>query len=440
MNSGVSIDANMDGVSVKVESSMPQIDDLFNKSVEQATNIAVNENKPLLVYVTNNCHLIDEQVQQLFVDENARALVETYFVPVKLWEGSVDFGFFYQLFKVRTIPSLCVVKDAKMLDTILLTKQNVDDSDINDAGGAGDTLNTSDIVARLSKLVISDSDSPEPVFLSGKIVDNLQTCTLSFRLLDGRTIQKQFDASETLNDARQWLDTQSGVDIVPVNSLPSFARPDGLNPTRYAFQSPSIPRITFDDQHEFMTLSGLDLCPRSVLILKPLFDESVNEAYEHNRSVLRNLNTTVTRFCNAIYSFFDYGVDESTELNNHAEKSSESTKVLSINDVGNDTKPANFINFEHKPGVTVRDDSSPELSTNNSGLVDTAADVKSSGCSPTRNNATAATSSSPLNPELLHASIMKELDESRGPTPLKTVVQHSMTRVETINDDDDDEK
>lgn len=353
-------------------SPIPEMSQIFSRSVEDATNTAARDQKPLLVYVTNRPDAYDPDMARI-LSGTVASKVSEMFVLVMLAEGTVDFKQFQRLYRVPVIPSLMVVSSGQVLQSMTqFTEANFD-----------------------KLLKFKPPQQNEYPQASGRQGSIAKSCVLSFRLLDGTTLRKQFDETNTLNEVRLWLDTQSGIDIIPEsNSMPSFTRPDGLHATRYAFQSPSIPRTTFEDHHEFMTLTQLNLMPRSVLVLKPLFDESVKDAYEHNRSVLKSVNTSVRQFCNAVYSFFDYGVDEDNDdtidMVDH-----KSPQVFSI---GDQQKRATVINFEND----YEEQPAPELERT-------------------------------YTPEL-----KGDERESRGPSSIKGS-QPSITKVETIQDQEESE-
>lgn len=139
-------------------------------------------------------------------------------------------------------------------------------------------------------------------------------CALSIKLLDGTTVRHEFESKQTLNDVRQWLDDDSGYTILPdTSTFPAFAA-TSEHPTSYSFYTPTIPRITYSVTDEFVTLADLKLCPRSALILKPLYI-NVRGSYANgdSGSVLRGTAAALKRLGNAVFSFFDYGVDEALD-------------------------------------------------------------------------------------------------------------------------------
>ncbi|KAK6457820.1 uncharacterized protein RJT20DRAFT_26609 [Scheffersomyces xylosifermentans] len=137
-------------------------------------------------------------------------------------------------------------------------------------------------------------------------------CSLSIKLFDGNSLRHDFKPTDTLNDVRTWIDSET--EIIPThNSLPSFATSSYPQPTNYVFHRPMLPRITFTDEQELQKLVDLELCPRSALILKPIYDDKYTNAYPTNKSanggIFRTIVTLLGRVGQALYSFFDYGVD-----------------------------------------------------------------------------------------------------------------------------------
>ncbi|AGO12177.1 AaceriAEL184Wp [[Ashbya] aceris (nom. inval.)] len=94
-------------------------------------------------------------------------------------------------------------------------------------------------------------------------LDGQTTCELAFKLTDGGLLRHEFSAETTLGLVRAWVDAH---------------RNDGTLP--YQFYS-SAQRATLTEAQEQLTLTELDLAPRSALILKPVqmaAAEAVGEA------------------------------------------------------------------------------------------------------------------------------------------------------------------
>ncbi|CAK7890964.1 hypothetical protein CAAN3_01S03004 [[Candida] anglica] len=144
-------------------------------------------------------------------------------------------------------------------------------------------------------------------------------CVLSIKLLDGKSLVHEFTPLQTLNHVREWLDMETNNSIIPDDSasMPSFATSSSPMPTHYVFYRPVLPRITYTDEQEFLSLKELELCPRSALILKPIYEDiSATKAYPNGRTpggIYRWIYENLIRVGNALYSFFDYGVEHFPE-------------------------------------------------------------------------------------------------------------------------------
>ncbi|KAI5953357.1 hypothetical protein KGF54_002728 [Candida jiufengensis] len=148
-----------------------------------------------------------------------------------------------------------------------------------------------------------------------------QDCVLAIKLFDGSTIKKEFNSNESLIDVRKFLDED--INIIPSTSnMPSFASTTYLYPTGYSFHRPTLPRITYTEEQESTSLQALDLTPRSILILKPIYSESQsnNVSPYNEKGIFKNLYKGVGKLGNALMSFFDYGVDD---LRNYNQEDSE---------------------------------------------------------------------------------------------------------------------
>ncbi|KAK6464824.1 hypothetical protein DFJ63DRAFT_93836 [Scheffersomyces coipomensis] len=180
-------------------------------------------------------------------------------------------------------------------------------------------------------------------------------CTLSIKLFDGNSIRHDFKHTQTLNDVRNWLDQEIEI-IPPSNSMPSFATSSYPQPTNYVFHRPVLPRITYTDEQEFISLLDLELCPRSALILKPVYDDKYSKAYPDSKtsnSVISRIGGTIGRVGHALYSFFDYGVDNQHELSheNSFENPDGSSRSRS-----NTSGYSNDINSGSRPNIVSIDD------------------------------------------------------------------------------------
>lgn len=92
-------------------------------------------------------------------------------------------------------------------------------------------------------------------------------CILVLKLFDGRSIMNTFKEDDSLKDVRRWLESERKIGRDSL--LGSFVDTCDCQ-LNYFFYLPSIPRITYSQEEELMPLVKLNLCPRSVLILKSL--------------------------------------------------------------------------------------------------------------------------------------------------------------------------
>lgn len=349
------------------------------EDVETAVQASVQQDKPLLVYCVKNGVEVCGSVIDSIVPYAHKL------VCVLLKEETKDFVYFKQIIPQVRVPSIWIVKAGAVLESIdLLSAESISQrlgklfgnqvsdqmSEDTSTEATEDVLgiqeeednnksseeNHSECIGKeshiftkspfVSEFETSKSKSHQTLISAGHHDDDV-TCTLSLRLLDGSSIKHQFKSSDTLDDVRLWLDTESGVEIISSDSMPSFAMPDALHPTRYAFQSPEIPRITFDDNQEFVSLKQLNLVPRSVLILKPVFDESAM-AYSDKKGYILSLASSFGKLSNAVYSFFDYFNDEDNISLNETDSDDiqhKSPTVISID--SKKIKRPTLINFEN---------------------------------------------------------------------------------------------
>lgn len=131
------------------------------------------------------------------------------------------------------------------------------------------------------------------------------SCFLSIKLFDGSTMKHEFKAEDTLSDVRKWLDSEVEI-IRPASSMPSFATSAYLHPTGYVFHRPVLPRVTYLEEQESVSLKDLELTPRSALILKPIYDEAdanTPNASGERTGFFRSIVSGVGKVGSALYSF-----------------------------------------------------------------------------------------------------------------------------------------
>lgn len=299
--------------------TMDTLDTHFVSSVENAVQESLRENKALLVYTTGGDNSWFESWFTPLVGEQLKDSC----VWLRLAAGSREMGYFEQIFPDVKVPSVyCIAKGqiveminpdqldmdgfaTRLIRAVGKSKRRISETDAVDAsntvGAAGDTgarsgsclsqnaklmeyqikakkhqLTEQQERERIVRLMKADreemkqrrlsSSSPNHTkehineVLAVPIHDNIKNrdiinaavCTLLIRLTDGKTLKNDFDSSQTLNDVRTWVDAN---------------RTDKDGP--YQFHR-SIPRETFTESQELLSLKALELTPRSALILKPL--------------------------------------------------------------------------------------------------------------------------------------------------------------------------
>lgn len=335
---------------------------MFEISVQLAVAASVTDNKPMFVYVSdgNNTFLDkylnhDQNHAQVQAHDSLHNTLKTHFICVKLVRGTPDFISFEQIFPRLICPSFYIVSKGQLLDVITAdTEASALPQRLHDAmhitspsrvstpanSGLEPAPNQHDETVRQYQHQIAENKKARDAErkrikalleadkrerqLSKKnqahhpntalpvtIPRNYDSCVLLVRLFDGQSLKGEFKSNQTLNDVRSWLDEETNHSIVPTeeSSMPAFAHSFTLQPSKYAFHCAGIPPTTFDDSQEFQTLSDLNLCPRSALILKPIYDEAVFASYPKSRaSVFSSIGGAIGKLSNAVYSFFDYGV------------------------------------------------------------------------------------------------------------------------------------
>ncbi|CAR30458.1 UBX domain-containing protein [Lachancea thermotolerans CBS 6340] len=287
--------------------SRPELE--FMSSVQQAVQLSLQEQKPLVVYCTEGN---DNWLRSWFNRELRQQLVTTC-IALKLTKGQPEYGYFEQIFPSVPVPSVCCIKEGKITGVVEATVVKTDgqvhrntllaclghiprntnsesspkqNSTLKEqAAQRAAQLHHEEVLKqrkvekeereRIRRLVKADREelkakNREPVAHERRALDSLhdnikntdhltaKTCTLQIRLLNGHAICHQFKSNATLNSVRRWIDEN---------------RDDGDAP--YVFFR-SIPRESFQESDELRSLSSLQLTPRSVLILKAVENDDNN--------------------------------------------------------------------------------------------------------------------------------------------------------------------
>ncbi|CCE85265.1 Piso0_004847 [Millerozyma farinosa CBS 7064] len=143
-------------------------------------------------------------------------------------------------------------------------------------------------------------------------------CVLSIKLFDGRSLTKEFSSDSTLENVRDWLEheTESKELTNTSSSLPSFATSGYPQIIDYVFHSPASSRKVYTSDEERRTLAQLDLAPRSALILQKVYGDlpGTRSEFPSINGIWDTVKTSAGKVCSAVYSFFDYGVEASSEI------------------------------------------------------------------------------------------------------------------------------
>ena len=343
-----------------VSSNMTKV--IFGTLVNEAVQESVRREIPLVVALSKEDEDSRSFIDEYMVKNDRLESLASKFVALKLVDKTPEATQFASIFQKLIFPSLYIISKGNLREVITkdvnkdeylnrlsklcevsdehikprenATVQNMTNNPVSSstttfrpATKIFSTKSQAEETARIKALIEADkrerksakslksfcmNDHNPRASLASPVPTNM--CALSIKLLDGTTVRHEFKAKQTLNDVRQWLDDESGYTILPdTSTFPAFAA-TSEHPTSYSFYTPTIPRITYSVTDEFVTLSDLKLCPRSALILKPLYiNRHGSYANGDSGSVLRGTAAALKRLGNAVFSFFDYGVDEALD-------------------------------------------------------------------------------------------------------------------------------
>ncbi|KAG2733379.1 hypothetical protein G9P44_002904 [Scheffersomyces stipitis] len=277
----------------------------------------------------------------------------------------------------------------------------------------------------------SESTSPQPKSQSPAHPAQHDVCFLSIKLFDGSSLKHEFSSSDTLNTVREWLDKETEI-IPPTDSLPSFASSSYPQPTNYAFHRPILPRETYTDEQEFQKLVDLGLCPRSALILKPIYDDKYSSSYPTNKTsggILRGVGGTLARVGSALYSFFDYGVDDTQEHQHQDYDEPDGSR--SPRDPTSPSRPSATASGSSRVDFPVR----PPLFSIDNNVPSSSSLINIS--EPANNNSSSSLQQEGPTSFFIDESNNPSVYNSRASTP-KPLGLSSISRVQTIHDEQDD--
>lgn len=138
-------------------------------------------------------------------------------------------------------------------------------------------------------------------------------CHLSIRLMDSSVLKKEFNENQSLSDVKRWLQKHDIIPNTPQDDeiISNYIQIGYLEKFRYAFFSPAT-RHTFTESEELLRLKDIGLANRVSLILRPDYDPSLQtEQVETDiKHTWRLATSRMYNILQALYLFFDYGVDE----------------------------------------------------------------------------------------------------------------------------------
>ncbi|EGV64705.1 hypothetical protein PSN45_005045 [Yamadazyma tenuis] len=292
-------------------------------SAPEAFAASSAENKPVLIHTTKSK---TGSPHPMFTAN--MTLIKQHFIALQVMNHTHDMDFLQHIVGEVIVPHVYIVKNNRVLLTMPHTS-------------------TSEFEYKLTSFIQQNHPVSELAGKANSAAGN-DKCLLSVRLFDGTSLKHEFTGSSTLADVRNWLNTESEVEIIHSEPMPSFAHPDAQTPTAYSFQNPSIPRITYTKEDESRALAELDLCPRSVLMLKPVFNEAaVTSLYEQNSRLWSACKATAAKFSTVLHSFFNYAVDvESDDDHGGSYKLDDAHYNPSSSVLALDTTAKSLIHFE----------------------------------------------------------------------------------------------
>lgn len=167
--------------------------------------------------------------------------------------------------------------------------------------------------AKSTKNDATSQQNTPPTSNKPRAFSNSTQCALSIRLFDGRALKHRFSSSDTLQQVREWVDTN---------------RTDGDQPYTF-FQT--IPKKTFGAGEEQYTLRQLELTPSSTLILKPIANYSTAysaSASTYSPTAMFQRGTRAVG--DALYTFLGLGYDPHSPYS--SEESSRSSSPVPTSD------------------------------------------------------------------------------------------------------------
>lgn len=146
--------------------------------------------------------------------------------------------------------------------------------------------------------------------------NNGKICQFSIRLMDATVIKYEFSENRCLLDIKRRLQQDGYMPntLQDDDMISNYVQIGYLEKFRYAFFFPPT-RHTFSESEELMRFKEIGLNSRVSLILRPDYNPSMQEDQEvpDMRTSWKNVSTRAFNMLQALYQFFDYGVDEAKE-------------------------------------------------------------------------------------------------------------------------------
>lgn len=320
---------------------------LFGHSVASAVESCSTTKKPLFVYVSTDTDKLAETflVSDAAGSDSVLHILSTNYVCLKLAHLSPEYLLFKQMVLSVEAPSFSIVKDGKLEGVITpLLKSNAlvqlltRGSALQTSSSSRTTTTPRSVEKHMSEFArkkLQDSEERRRLRAlidadrremrasakyaqersqSSKVASVPRTSAdsyvLSVRLLDGEMMKAEFSGDKTLMDVKRWIEAEQNINLTDESSdLPGMIKPGFPEPSHISFYSPGT-RVTYSKPQELCRLRDLDLFPRLALILMPQYDNDATITAPTKSTIWRQAGSKAAMLLLALYSFFDYGVDD----------------------------------------------------------------------------------------------------------------------------------
>lgn len=325
------------------------ITQLFEQSVALSVQTSISTQKPLFVYIST----AEDSMAKSFLMADSKLngsvvnILSSGYVCLKILNGLAEFIQFKKMVPSALAPSFTIVKNGKLEGVVkellqydafvqLLLKHakstttHVPSAKTAPRSPSSVEKHKSDFARhkheeaeerkRLRALIDADRRERQATAkynekkTTAKQASQHKKVTtdrfvLSVRLLDGEIVKGEFTGDQTLMDVKRWIEAGQNVNLTSSQSgLGIMTKPGFPEPSHIAFYAPGT-RVTYTEPQELCRLRDLNLFPRLALILKPEYDdEALNTPNKSN--LWRLAGAKISTVLLALYSFFDYGVDD----------------------------------------------------------------------------------------------------------------------------------